>query len=218
MAKYLMVLGTIVTAVATGATVAAILRQQGPALAFKMVASTGFLVIALAAGALRPDYGYIVLVALVCCWFGDLALGLPGEKPFLAGLVSFLLGHVGFVAAFWMRGVAFKWSLGSLVILIPLGVVLLVWMYPHVPTTLRGPVIAYVLVITAMVAFAAGAHGAGASSLILVGAAVFYVSDIFVARARFVTPDYLNTLVGLPLYYAAVVVLAFSVATQRAGQ
>jgi len=45
----------------------------------------------------------------------------------------------------------------------------------------------------------------------LVGAVFFYVSDIFVANQRFVIEQFYNRLIGLPLYYTAQFLLAFSV-------
>ncbi|TSA45075.1 MAG: lysoplasmalogenase, partial [Deltaproteobacteria bacterium] len=39
----------------------------------------------------------------------------------------------------------------------------------------------------------------------------FYISDIFVARQRFVTPNYFNRAIGLPLYFAGQFMIAFSV-------
>ena len=46
---------------------------------------------------------------------------------------------------------------------------------------------------------------------ILIGAVFFYVSDIFVAHQRFVMAHFYNRLFGLPLYYMAQFLLAFSV-------
>jgi hypothetical protein len=43
------------------------------------------------------------------------------------------------------------------------------------------------------------------------GALSFYVSDVFVARQRFVKSAFLNRLIGLPLYYGGQFMLAFSV-------
>jgi uncharacterized membrane protein YhhN len=40
---------------------------------------------------------------------------------------------------------------------------------------------------------------------------LFYVSDIFVARQRFVRTEFLNRRIGLPLYYGGQFMLAFSV-------
>jgi hypothetical protein len=46
---------------------------------------------------------------------------------------------------------------------------------------------------------------------ILAGAVFFYASDIFVAHQRFVMEQFYNRLFGLPLYYTAQFLLAFSV-------
>lgn len=215
MHMWFMVAGTLITVAGLAGTLLSGHLHFGGGLYFKMTASTGFLVVAVAAGGLRSVYGYILLAALVGCWFGDLALGLPGERVFLAGLVSFLLGHVGFAVAFWLRGIDPKWCVGALVLLTPCAVVILMWLYPHVPKDMRFPVLAYMAVISAMVVLAAGTRGAGATPLILLGAVAFYVSDIFVARARFVTPGFANALIGLPIYYASVVLMAYSIAAQN---
>jgi hypothetical protein len=44
-----------------------------------------------------------------------------------------------------------------------------------------------------------------------VGALGFYVSDVFVARQRFLKSEIVNRLIGLPLYYGGQFLLAFSV-------
>jgi len=45
----------------------------------------------------------------------------------------------------------------------------------------------------------------------LAGAVTFYVSDLSVARDRFLAPGFVNRLWGLPLYYGAQLLLAGSV-------
>jgi hypothetical protein len=47
--------------------------------------------------------------------------------------------------------------------------------------------------------------------MILAGAVSFYISDLFVARDRFLKDAFFNRLVGLPLYYLGQFLLAFSV-------
>jgi hypothetical protein len=73
-----------------------------------------------------------------------------------------------------------------------------------------------VVVITLMVAAASSAIRSELSStaqaLVLGGAVAFYLSDLFVARDRFVVEGFTNRLVGLPLYYGGQYLLAFSVA------
>lgn len=46
----------------------------------------------------------------------------------------------------------------------------------------------------------------------LAAAALFYASDLCVARQKFVSPSPWNPLIGLPLYYAAQLCLAASIA------
>jgi hypothetical protein len=47
--------------------------------------------------------------------------------------------------------------------------------------------------------------------MVFVGALSFYFSDVFVARDRFIEQQFLNRLLGLPLYFAGQFLLAFSV-------
>jgi len=214
------------TGIAIAGTVAVVIGLLGTILCrkakskveipLKMLASTGFLTIALAGGALSAAYGWIVLGGLALCWFGDLALALPGQAIFLAGLVSFLLGHLAFWGAFLSRGVELTWCAGALVVLVVVGVFILRWMYPHLPKEMKAPVLAYIVVITIMVTLAVGTQAKGTDLLILIGGVAFYISDVFVARDRFVTPGFSNTLYGLPLYYLGVTLLAFSVAANVA--
>ena len=74
------------------------------------------------------------------------------------------------------------------------------------------PVRAYVTAICFMVACAVGtfAHAGGAA--LLTGALMFFVSDLAVARERFVTNTFTNKAWGLPLYYGGQLLLATSVA------
>jgi uncharacterized membrane protein YhhN len=72
---------------------------------------------------------------------------------------------------------------------------------------LRGPVMAYIVVITGMVALAAGSR----SAWIAAAATAFFVSDLSVARDRFVAPGFGNRLWGLPLYYSAQILFVLSI-------
>jgi uncharacterized membrane protein YhhN len=79
------------------------------------------------------------------------------------------------------------------------------------------PVVAYILIITAMVVCAVSLLGnIGLSStgryMVLIGALSFYASDIFVARNQFVIDAFINRLIGLPLYYFAQFLFAISIA------
>ena len=76
------------------------------------------------------------------------------------------------------------------------------------PDELKWPVVAYIVVITSMVALALGLS---TGWLIPTAAIAFFVSDLAVAVERFVKSSPLNRLWGLPLYYGAQIMFAMSV-------
>jgi uncharacterized membrane protein YhhN len=169
----------------------------------KPLASSGFVAAALAAGALEGRYGQAVLCALVLCWIGDLLLIPDDERSLRAGVLSFLAGHLAFLAAFALRGLEPRAALAALAMVSVPALVALRWLWPHVPGPLRPAVVAYVAVISSMVAGACGTYGVAPDRRILAGALAFFVSDLSVARDRFVAPSFANRAWGLPLYYAA---------------
>jgi uncharacterized membrane protein YhhN len=178
----------------------------------KVGASASFLAFGWAAGLLHAGTpGAAVAVALGLAAAGDLLLLGTARGPFLAGLVAFLLGHLGYLVAFAFLGFVPVVTLLALAVLG--GAAALVWRRLRDPVRrLRGPVLAYVAVITAMVAMAAGSFAAiptqPARAGLLLAAVLFYLSDLCVARQRFVTADPRNRYVGLPLYYAAQLLFA----------
>ena len=115
----------------------------------KPLASSGFLVTALAAGALDSTFGRWMTAGLILSAMGDVFLLGKQEAAFLAGLGSFLLGHVVFGVAFLARGTA---AAGFLA-LIPLGLfawLVLRWLNPHLSDRMRVPVVAYAVAISLM--------------------------------------------------------------------
>lgn len=208
-----MLLPTLVTLAALAVLLWAEAREHAPTMRWaKPLASTGFVAAALAAGALHGPYGQAVLLALVLSWIGDVCLLSRRDGWFVAGLSAFLLAHVAFGAAFWVRGVAPGWLLGSALVLSLPALVVRRWLRPYVPSAMRRPVDAYMLVITVMVALSLACTAAGATPWIAVGAIAFYLSDLSVARDRFVRRELRNRLWGLPLYYGAQLVLAATIA------
>jgi len=179
---------------------------------FKPLASTGFLAAAIAAGALDHGYGQIVFVALCLCWLGDVLLIPDDERIFVVGIASFLIGHVAFLEAFLHRGVAPIWGAVALLALVLPALWTLRWLRPHLSRGMRAPVIAYVSVISLMVAGAVGTYAAAPAIPLLAGALAFSLSDLSVARDRFVASSFVNRAWGLPLYYAAQLLFAASAA------
>ncbi|MCK6571936.1 lysoplasmalogenase [Myxococcota bacterium] len=173
----------------------------------KPAASAGFLLLALAQGAPSHPVGLAILVALVFSFGGDVLLIPRDPRAFLGGLGSFLLGHVGFAAAFWVRGLDLPATGLAALAIVPVAVVVARWLLPHVPSPMKVPVLAYMTVISIMVAASVGTalrDGPSAFAWQWPAAAVmFFVSDLSVARDRFVAPGFDNRLWGLPLYYGA---------------
>lgn len=199
-----------------GALILEYLGRKAGHLIVKTALSSLFLSAALTLPQIRGSYFCVMGLGLALCLVGDICLALPQDRAFLLGLVAFLLGHVAYVLgflSFGLPGVDALWS-GAPVCLVSGAV--LAWLWPRLGS-MRGPVTLYVLVISGMVAAAilltqeASLDPAG-RGLVLMGAMAFYVSDIFVARDRFVAPGFVNRLIGLPLYYGAQFLLAFSVA------
>jgi len=178
---------------------------------WKPVASVAFCTLAYVSGAFATPYGVVIFVALAMSLVGDVLLIPHNKASFMVGLFSFLGGHVAFAVAFYRRGVRLEWVGGAAVGLTILLVVIGRWLLPQVEKKMRGPVVAYMLVLSTMVALAAGTVGAGARPLVLVGALMFYVSDLSVAIDRFVKRAFINRLWGLPLYYGAQLLFALSV-------
>jgi len=174
----------------------------------KSMASLGFIGTALAAGALGSLFGRLILAGLALSFLGDVLLLGRSRQVFLAGLVSFLLGHLAYAAAFIIRGIDWLPAAGGLVVVVVAGILIFHWLKPHISRDLLRPVVAYIIVISAMVTLALGAWGGGAPIRLLPGAVSFYLSDIAVARDRFIAKGFINRLVGLPLYYAGQLLIA----------
>lgn len=183
--------------------------------ATKTVLSSMFLLVALLQPRAGGGYFLWMLSGLGCCLVGDICLALPGRRQFLAGLVSFLVGHVLYVFAFSLVASWSPWAGMVQIMAVIASVVVFLWLRPHLGTMLV-PVMGYIVVISTMVclALSVGANtGLSVASRFLVvsGSLSFYVSDILVARQRFVSETLVNRLIGLPLYYAGQFMLAYSV-------
>jgi uncharacterized membrane protein YhhN len=178
----------------------------------KPLASAGFVGAAVAAGALGSAYGKAIFAALVLSWLGDVLLIPEHNGAFLGGLAAFLFGHIAFATAFLLRRPSPAWTAIALLLLGVVAVAVGRWLLPYVPSSLQIPVGLYIAVITTMAALAAGALAAGEPPVGVLGAFAFLLSDLAVARDRFVRPGFLNKLWGHPVYYAAQLLLAASAA------
>jgi uncharacterized membrane protein YhhN len=178
----------------------------------KLTASTLFVLVAWSLGALRSAYGQWIVAALCLGWLGDALLLSRAPKAFMGGLLAFLLSHLALAAAFASSGL---WVATMAVATLPalgVGAIVLRWLLPHTPADFKLPVVAYVVVILAMCVAAAAYAAATGHWAALLGALMFASSDLAVARDRFVQPGHINRLWGWPMYFAAQLVLAWTVA------
>jgi uncharacterized membrane protein YhhN len=177
----------------------------------KPLASLAFVAFAVALGVDLASDRWL-LAALCACALGDVLLIPEDERAFQAGVASFGLGHALYAVAFALRGVHLASAAVSAVVLALLAVRVYRWLAPGVPAPLKPAVAGYCAVITAMVAVAAGTTVATGDARVAAGAVMFFVSDLSVARDKFVAPGFVNRAWGLPLYYAAQLVLAATIA------
>lgn len=127
------------------------------------------------------------VIALVFSLAGDVFLMLPRDA-FVFGLASFLVGHLAYVGGFIAAGL----GPGPLLLGVVVVVAALSRLAPPILRALKAkghdelrvPVMAYMTVISAMVATAFGAGPAVA----VAGALLFYGSDALIAWNRFVHP------------------------------
>ena len=172
----------------------------------KVAASAGMLVVA-APGGLHGRFAQLIFAGLVLSAAGDVLLLSAARRSFLAGVVAFLVAHIAYSVAF---APASRPSPVLAVALVAVAAAVVRWLWPHLGA-MRVPVIAYAAVISAMLLLALGVQ----SSLVRWGALLFYLSDLTVARDRFVAPGLGNRVVGLPLYYCGQVLLGIAAAAPR---
>ena len=180
----------------------------------KLVAASAYIAAALSLGTVGTPYGRVLLAGMVFCWLGDMFLiSSQSQRLFLAGLVSFLTGHIVYIGAFAVRGISLPALLGAAVVMAVFGCFVLRWLRPGLGSRMRMPVRLYVVAISAMMAMAVATWSAHGGSVLLLGGLLFVISDLAVARNRFLSPGFVNRAWGLPTYFAAQLLLAASVAT-----
>jgi uncharacterized membrane protein YhhN len=178
----------------------------------KLAASTAFVLVALSLHAAASKYGQLVLVALLLSWIGDACLLSQRSTWFLSGLGFFLLAHVAFSAAFVVGDLNAIALVVALALLAAVGALALRWLWRRLDIFHKAAVCAYIVAIVTMCSLAVAHSAASRSWQVAAGALAFAASDISVARDRFVATEFLNRAWGLPVYYFAQLLLAWSVA------
>jgi hypothetical protein len=198
------------------------LEQRLAGCLLKTFASSAFVALAAFAGAADTTFGQVLFAGFILSFIGDVLL--LWHATFLAGLGSFLLGHV----AFALGAVTFLTKPGALAAAAPTlagGALLMAiagtlawrWLSPNLQGFMRRAVLAYLLTIATMVVLTIGAAAVGAPLLLPIGAILFAISDLAVARERFVEKTIRNKVWGLPFYYGAQVLIALSIEAAARG-
>jgi uncharacterized membrane protein YhhN len=219
------ILGIAVTIVGTAGLLVAEWRDRASwRWLFKPLASAGFLLAALRAPSLVWPAGadWLLLTGLALSAVGDLLLVPKSKSAFVGGIGAFAFAHVAYGAWFLKTGTN-PWALAvAVVLLMALGHALWLWLDPHVSGALRLPVRGYVALVSLMAACAVAngvrvAAGAVAPQVLLtalapaIGGVLFYLSDLAVARHRFVARAFINRAWGLPVYYLAQLLIASAI-------
>jgi len=148
------------------------------------------------------------IAALVFSLAGDVFLMLPSDM-FMAGLASFAVGHVFYIAGFAADDPgAGGMTLGAVVVVASLAVLgpRIVKAVASTDTALVGPVMAYIGVISAMVIVAFGSG----HPIAMAGALLFYASDATIAWNRFVAEVSSARLVIITTYHLGQIGLVLS--------
>jgi uncharacterized membrane protein YhhN len=178
-------------------------------LAAKPLASACFVAVGLMSLGSSEPYGAWIVLGLALSMAGDVLLMF--KRAFLAGIGVFLTAHVAYLVAFHVLLPAHDWPLWIAAPVSTTSAFAAAWLWPHLGR-LRVPVVAYVAAISLMLWGALAVMEAGRlAGVFAAGALLFYLSDLAVARDRFVQAGFVNRAWGLPAYYLGQILLALSV-------
>jgi uncharacterized membrane protein YhhN len=158
------------------------------------------------------SYRNLILAALCCSLAGDVFLMLPSDQ-FVPGLLSFLLAHLFYIAAFRTQpsGMLSTWF-G--VACVAYGGLMLWLLFPYLGE-MKLPVLIYLVVVLVM-AWQALCRWAASRNrralLAALGAVLFVVSDSMIAINRFYGRFSLADVLIMATYFAAQWLIAMSVA------
>jgi uncharacterized membrane protein YhhN len=159
----------------------------------------------LSAAAADNTYVWLVIIGLLFSLGGDVALMPPdSNSKFRIGLLLFLSAHIIYIAAFWFLG---SFVLTDIISAVILTVVALAF-YRLIRRNLGAmkiPVIIYMIIICLMVNRALSTR----IPLIIVGAILFFVSDMLLALNRFFK-KWKYERISLAFYYGGQFLIALS--------
>ena len=166
--------------------------------------------------ALSQGAATALVVGLLLASFGDFCLSMPGENSFQIGLTGFLGAQLAYVVMFvgmtdadtflWLSR---PWRIALALILIAHTTRFAMILWKRMPNELRPQVIAYAMIITLMCVTALGV----APPLVIIGVALFVLSDTLIGYEKFVWPsgspnlDWSEPIVWLSYYSAQIFIV-----------
>jgi alkenylglycerophosphocholine/alkenylglycerophosphoethanolamine hydrolase len=150
--------------------------------------------------------GKLIGVGLLFSGAGDIILEIDGTGLFVYGLGAFLIAHLFYIAAFIRQPEISRSRLPVPLAICVYGVIMGVVLFPHLGDMLI-PVAVYLLIVLGMGISAA--LGTTNHSLVVAGAALFILSDSFIAINRFLVPVPLSGLLIMTTYYMAQFLITF---------
>lgn len=160
------------------------------------------LLAARSAAPVSARYRALITAGLICSLVGDVLLMLPSDR-FIAGLASFLVAHLLYIAAFARSGGGMRDVTSASVFVI--AIVMLIFLWPALGD-LRIPVTGYVTVIATMAwqAIARWRHiGSADARMAAMGAMSFLISDSSLAVRKFRGDFPASALLVLGTYWLA---------------
>jgi uncharacterized membrane protein YhhN len=159
----------------------------------------------------KTDYPGLIAVGLLFSLAGDIFL-MFSPQYFVRGILSFSVTHALYLLAFaTVSGIALIHPFTPLLVIIAVALAALIWR--GVKPSLRMPVLAYTVLITAMATQATGAVMALRTTSITIaaaGALLFFVSDAVLAIDRFRSPFVSARAIVLSSYWLGQLLIAIS--------
>lgn len=163
---------------------------------------------------INHGYVFLVLIGLTFSLGGDIALMFKGDKPFIIGLISFLIAQMVYSIAFLSLTPFSGSDIFPSFLLLVIASAVYVFLYKGLGS-MRIPVAVYSLIVMFMVSRAVAVmfqkHVDIIPSLLLViGAGLFYISDMILALDKFRIRIPNNALYILSTYFSAQTLFAVS--------
>ncbi len=146
----------------------------------------------------RP--GVLLGIGLLFSTVGDVSLDIDRTRYFIVGLGGFLVAHIFYIVAMAHAFKSERAKIPGLLIVAAFGITI-AYLLRGIPSDKLVPVMCYVAVITVMVLTAVSVSKT--SKILIVGAALFMISDIILAINKFMVPIPYSTVFNIGIYFVA---------------